>query len=42
MPQRTVIIMEEHINAGKQVAEEIDLNVAVNGNKKVHKLEYKN
>ena len=42
MPQRTVIIMEEHINAGKQVAEAIDLNVAVNGNKKVHKLEYKN
>ena len=42
MPQRTVIIMDEHINAGKQVAEEIDLNVAVNGNKKVHKLEYKN
>ena len=42
MPQRNVIIMDEHINAGKQVAEEIDLNVAINGNKKVQKLENKN
>lgn len=39
---RKVQIYDEHIDAGKQVAEEIDLNVAVNGNSKVHKLEYKN
>ena len=43
MPQKRIVIIDEHINAGKQVAEEIDLNVAVgNKNGKVHKLEYKN
>ena len=41
---RTVSIIDKHMEAGKEVADDIDLNVAVNGseNKKVHKLEYKN
>lgn len=41
MPQRTTVITDIHMEAGKNVAEEIDLNVAVNGNKKVHKIEHK-
>ena len=37
-----ILLEAESIRRAQQVAEEIDLNVAVNGNKKVHKLEYKN
>ena len=41
---RNVSLIDKHMEAGKEVANDIDLNVAVNGsgNKKVHKLEYKN
>lgn len=42
MPEKILVVEDIHMRAGKEVAEEIDLNVAVNGNKKVHKLEYKN
>ena len=41
MPQRTIVAIDEHIVAGKKVAEEIDLNVAISGQKKIYKLENK-
>jgi hypothetical protein len=42
MPTKTITINDRHLEAGKSIAEEIDLNIAVNGNRKVHKLEHKN
>lgn len=39
--KRSVTIIDKHMEAGKKVAEEIDLNVAINGQKKVYKLENK-
>ena len=39
--KRSVTIIDKHMEAGKKVAEEIDLNVAISGQKKVYKLENK-
>lgn len=38
---RNIIVYDKHMEAGKKVAEEVDLNVAISGQKKVHKLENK-
>lgn len=40
-PEKSISIINSHLEAGKRVAEEIDLNVAVSGQKKVHRLESK-
>lgn len=38
---RNIAIYDKHMEAGKKAAEEVDLNVAISGQKKVHKLENK-
>ena len=39
--KRSVTIIDKHMEAGKKVAEEIDLNMAIRGQKKVYMLEDK-